>query len=109
MPSLSEDGFLAGRRQRLGLGRQEGEDELRRRTLAFDIDPHGAAAIGELAEQHLLGQRLLEMLLDDARERTGAEQAVVALLGQPAASAVAELDEDLAVGKLDLELGHELV
>jgi hypothetical protein len=28
---------------------------------------------------------------------------------QPAARAVDELDEDLAVGELDLELGHELV
>ena len=52
----------------------------------------------------------LSVLLDDAGERPGAEQAVVALLGQPAARAQSdELDEDLAVGELHLELGHELV
>jgi hypothetical protein len=38
------------------------------------VDPHRAAAVGELAEQHLFGQRLLEMLLDDAGQRPGAEQ-----------------------------------
>src|SRR5204863_3720018 len=54
-------------------------------------------------------QRLLDVLLDDAGEWPGAEQAVVALLGQPAAGTVGKLDEDLAVGQLNLELGHELV
>ena len=41
------------------------------------------AALGQLAEQQLLGERLLDVLLDDAGERPGAEQRVVALLGQP--------------------------
>src|SRR5207237_10762213 len=88
MPSLSQHGFLAGWRQGVALGRQEGEDQLRRRALAVGIDPHRAAALAQLAEQHFLGQRLLEVLLDDAGERAGAEHAVVALLGQPAARAV---------------------
>src|SRR5262249_20152239 len=100
--------FLAGRRKRLGLRRQESEDKLGGRPLALHIDPHRAAG-RKLAEQHLLGQRLLEMFLDDSRQRAGTEQTVISLLCQPATRTVAELDEHLAIRKLHLEFGHELV
>jgi chemotaxis protein MotB len=42
------------------------------------------AALGELAEQQLLRQRLLDVLLDHAGERAGAHLVVVALLAEPA-------------------------
>src|SRR5258708_30723501 len=63
-----------GARRRLG----EGEAEL----VALAGDPDDAA-LGELAEEQLLGERLLDVLLNDAAQGTRAEQAVGALLVEP--------------------------
>src|SRR5258708_23767091 len=89
-----------GARRRLG----EGEAEL----VALAGDPDDAA-LGELAEEQLLGERLLDVLLNDAAQGTRAEQAVVALLGEPFSRRLVELDRDVAVGQLLLELEGELV
>src|SRR5581483_7688558 len=67
------------------------------------------AALDQLAEEELLRERLLDMLLDDARERAGAEELVVALFAEPFARLDIELDRDVAVGELLLELENELV
>src|SRR5215471_12480994 len=45
-------------------------------------DPHVAASL-ELAEQHLVGERLLDRLLDLARHRAGAHVLIVAMLDEP--------------------------
>ena len=49
------------------------------------------------------------MLLDYPPERTRAEMLVVALLGEPGASAGVKLDRDVAIGELFLELQDEFV
>src|SRR5271166_1499055 len=54
------------------------EDDL----VVAHIDPD-QAALGELAEQQLLGQRLLHMLLDGAGERPRAHAGIVTLLAEP--------------------------
>src|SRR6202011_3424988 len=64
-----------------------GEGEL----VAVAGDAHDAA-FGELAEQQLLGQRLLDVLLDYAPQGPGAEELVVAFLRQPLAGRIVELD-----------------
>src|SRR5262245_66581380 len=43
-----------------------------------------AAAVLQLAEEHLVGQRALDVVLDEPRHRTGTERLVVAVLGEPA-------------------------
>ena len=66
-------------------------------------------ALRQLPEQELLGERLFDVLLDDARERTCAEQRVIAFGGEPIACARIELDRDVTVRELLLELQHELI
>ena len=75
------------------------------------LDQHDAdvAAALELAEQHLVGEPLLDVLLDHPRHRAGAHQLVVAVGDQPAARLLRQLDGDVAVGELGLELQHELL
>ncbi len=63
----------------------------------------------EPAEQHLVGQRLLDVLLDHPRHRPGAHQLVIAVGDQPLRGLVGQLDGDVAVGELRLELQHELL
>src|SRR6185295_855829 len=65
----------------LGVGGEVLEGEL----LVVALAGHGhldGAPVLQLAEQQLVGQRLLDVLLDDAGERPGAELLVVALLRQ---------------------------
>jgi hypothetical protein len=48
------------------------------------LDGHAdRATLAQLAEQHLVGERLLDVLLDHAAERTRAHALVIALVGQP--------------------------
>src|ERR1700730_9723693 len=93
--------LLRYRRARWCFGVGEGE------LVAVAGDAHDAA-FGELAEQQLLGQRLLDVLLDYAPQGPGAEELVVAFLRQPLAGRIVELDGDVAVGELLLELQDEL-
>ena len=62
----------------------------------------------EPAEQYIVGERLLDVLLNDARHRPRTHLLVVAVRDQPLGCLVGELDRDVAVGKLRLELHHEL-
>ena len=76
--------------------------------LGLDGDAHRAALL-QLAEQHLVGQRLLDVLLDDAAERPRAHALVIALLGQPGDRFRRQVEGDAALGKLRLELHDELL
>ena len=94
-------------RPRLGdLGRRRGQLERRRVVLDADVD---LAAVRQLAEQQLLGERLLDLVLDQPRHRPRAHQLVVAALGQPGARVRIELDVHVLLGQLQLELEDELV
>src|SRR5262249_33082908 len=73
-----------------------------------DVDPRGAA-LGELPEQELVGELVLQLGLDHARERARAEQRIEALLGQPLARRGRQLDRDLLLGELRLDLDDELL
>src|SRR6185295_7251201 len=53
------------------------------------------AAVLELAEEELLGERVLDRLVEHAREGTGAEGGVEALLGEERAAGVGQLERDL--------------
>src|SRR3954470_7751328 len=86
------------------LGR--GRDDLERRRVFLDRDLD-LAAVDELAEQQFLGERLLDLLLNEAAHRPGAVELVVAARGQPAPRLVVEVDMDVAVGQLKLELEDE--
>src|SRR5688500_14586448 len=70
------------------LGRGRNDLEARRIVLDPDLD---LAAIGELAEQQLLGERLLDLLLDQTAHRSRTVELVVAAIGQPFAGVVVEL------------------
>ena len=63
----------------------EAEDELGLLALALDVDDDVPAVL-ERAEEQLVAERALHLLLDDARERARAVVLVVALLGQVVAS-----------------------
>src|ERR1700730_1898942 len=67
------------------------------------------AALFQRAKQNLLGERLLDVLLDDARQRPGAELVVIAPLGEPRRCLRRQLDGDVAVAELRLELEHEFL
>ena len=67
------------------------------------------AALGQLAEQDVVGQRLLDVLLDDAGQGPGAVELVEAVLGQPVGRLVAGLDGHVAVGQLGFQLQDELL
>src|SRR5690606_22065802 len=75
-------GDLGLRLDRRGLRHGVEEKALRAVLLRLDRDAHDAA-LPELAEQDLVGEPLLDVLLDDAREWTRAHLLVVALLRQP--------------------------
>src|SRR5581483_3494438 len=101
-------------RQFLGLRRDRTFDELeadlvQTRALVLDHDDADMAAALQLAEQYLVGQRLLDVLLDHARHRPRAHLLVIAVLDQPGLGRIRQLDGDVAVGELRLELQHELL
>ncbi len=106
---------LAARDQQVALEprlrRAFGIDEaelLDARIVAGDDDAHDAAVL-QPAEQHLVGERRLDLRLDDARHRPRAHRLVIAVVDQPGARLVGKLDRDVAVGELRLELQDELV
>src|SRR5579864_7029908 len=76
--------FLGRRRQRFRLAVGVG-DELEGELVLLAVEQYAhRAAVLELAEQDFVRQRLLEVFLNDASQRTRAEGVVVALLAQPA-------------------------
>ena len=75
----------------LGLGdlrrsgwRGGGDDEPQPRSAGLDVDADHAAVV-QLAEQDLLGERLLHLVLDEPRHRPRAQLPVEAVLGEPGA------------------------
>ena len=82
-------------------------------SLAFLVlvDDHTyVAAILEVAEQDLVGQRFLDVLLDHARHRPRTHQLIVAIGDQPAARFVREFDRNVAVAEqLGLKFQHEFL
>ena len=67
------------------------------------------AAFGQVAEQQLLGQRTLDVLLNHAGHWAGAHGLVVALLRNPLPSRGLELDSNVVLVELRLELEDQLV
>ncbi len=76
--------------------------------LLFDRNLDGTAFL-ELAEQHLFRQRLLDVLLDHAAERSCAHTFVIPLLCEPGDGILRQIEGDVAFGKLCLELHDELL
>src|SRR5690606_22920967 len=76
--------------------------------LLFDGNLDGTAFL-ELAEQHLFRQRLLDVLLDHAAERSCAHTFVIPLLCEPGDGILRQIEGDVAFGKLCLELHDELL
>src|SRR6185312_7107371 len=67
----------------------------RERTVAYrDAD---RLAVGDLAPQHLLRQRVLQRALNHPFQRPGAIDRIVAGLGEPVARLVVDVEHDLAV------------
>src|SRR6266542_6021844 len=85
--------------------RRRGGHDLEVELRATDGDAD-LAAVPQLAEQDLLGERLLHLVLDEARHRARAHGLVEAVLGQPDAALLRQLDRDLLLGELLTELLH---
>jgi hypothetical protein len=77
----------------------------RQRRLRAEVEPVGARrhldgrAVEDVAEQDPLRQRVLQLLLDHALQRTRAIGRVVALRGQPVDRLLVERQRDLAIGQ----------
>src|SRR3954452_24027543 len=100
MPNRSVHHFgdfflLVIRRRRIGV--DEGQLVVGNRNL-------DRATLRQLAEQQFLGQRLLDVLLDYAGQRTSAIKRIVALLPQPLTRFVGQFDRYATVGKLRFQL-----
>src|SRR3546814_8345389 len=67
------------------------------------------AAVDELAEEQFLGERLLDLFLDQPAHRARALELVIALRRQPLTRRIVELDMDVAVGELQFEVEDESV
>src|SRR5271156_1355245 len=65
------------------------------RLVPGDNDAHDAAIL-QTAEQHLVGERRLDLGLDDPRHRPRAHRLVVTVGDEPGARLVRELDRDVA-------------
>src|SRR5438477_2940797 len=67
--------------------------ETQSQRVAIGIDDH-RSAVGELAEQNRVDERLLDLRMDQSRHRTRAVGGVVAVLCQPRASRLRHLQRD---------------
>ena len=63
----------------------------------------------ELAEQHFIGKRLLDIFLNEAGHGPCAHLLVIAMLDEPLAGILGELDGDVPVSKLCFKLKNELL
>src|SRR3546814_2635454 len=61
-----------------------------------------------LAEQKLFGERLLDLLLNEAAHRARAIEPVIAAFSEPCLGVIVQRDVHLTVGKLQFELKDEL-
>src|SRR6267378_3003178 len=84
-------------------------DELER-GLARVVDVHrDLAAVGELAEEQLIGERAPDRVLDESRHRAGAHQRIETVLGEVFAQHVSEYRINFLLVQLRFELHQELV
>src|SRR5260221_8476019 len=80
------------------------------RDLAAVVDVHSdLAAVGELAEEQLVGEGAADRVLDEARHGTRPHERIEAALGEVFAQGVGEYRLDLLLLKLRLQLHQELV
>ena len=79
-----------------------------RELLVLHFHPDLAAAL-ELAEQDLVGERLLQLGLDQPRHRPRAELRVEAVLGEPVARLGRQLERHLLLDELRRQLADQLV
>src|SRR6516164_1234611 len=102
----------SGDRRRVGDDRlrlrHADEGELRLFPGALDVDDHDVAR-PQLAEQDLLGQAVLDLPLDRAAQRTGAEHRIVAALGEQILGGRPDLDAHVAVLQPLVDLGDHQV
>src|SRR5882762_8056534 len=76
----------------------------------FRLDIHrDLPAVGELAEEQLVGERAANRVLDEPRHRARSHQRIEAVLREVLAQDVGEYRIDLFLVQLDLELHEELV
>src|SRR5262249_22567687 len=80
------------------------EAELLDARFVLDRDDAHVAAALELAEQDFVGERLLDVLLDEARHRPRPHLLVIAVLDQPLGGLFRQLDGDVAIAQLRLQL-----
>ena len=77
-------------RRQLGRGVDRAEDDL----VVLDVG-HDQLAGAEVTHEDLLGQHVLDLALDRAAQRPGAERGVVALVGEPGLGVLGELDVEV--------------
>ena len=78
------------------------------RLVVDDLDAH-QPALGQLAKQQLFRQGFFDVLLNRASQRSRAIGRFIALLGQPDAGVIAQLDGHATIGQLVFQLHDELV
>src|SRR5258706_5646333 len=83
-------------------------DELERDFVRLDIHRE-LLAVGELAEEQLVGDRDANPVIDESRHRAGAHERIEAVLGEVFAQRVGEYRIDFFLMQLRLELHQELV
>src|SRR5581483_11599064 len=104
--SLARGGLFAGRG---GLERRMARvDDVEDETVVLLVDLDLAAGL-ELAEEDLVGERPLDLVLDQPRHRARAEDRVVALARQPLARARRDRERDALLGELIVHFLDELV
>src|SRR5262245_14036782 len=70
---------------------------------------HDLTAALQTAEENFVGQRLLDLRLDQPRHRAGAVQFVEALLGEPGAPGLGQFERDVLVSQLIAQLVDEFI
>src|SRR3546814_5924966 len=65
------------------------------------------APMNELAEQKLFGERLLDLLLNEAAHRARPIEPVIAAFSEPCLGVIVQRDVHLTVGKLQFERSEE--
>ena len=77
----------------------------RRCTRRLPVDDD-LVAFGELAVEDVFGDGVLDLALDEAAQRPGAEDGVVAFLGEMGLGGVGDLERDVAVGEALAQVGE---
>ena len=83
--------------------------DVERRCVVADGDLYVAAVFCQFAEEHLFGERLFDVFLDEPRHRPRAHFRVVAVLAEPGFGDVIEADADVFVFELLFEFDDVFV